>query len=121
MALAKFVAAARLEAARQGGWPVEFDLDAYFLHDVDPAVAADGERHQRPEADAVFGSVCDITAWPDVPTRVISGAGDRFFPLGFQQRVARARLGVEPTVIEGGHLVALSQPEALAEALLAES
>ena len=31
-----------------GGWPSEFDLDTYFLHDVDPAVAASGESHQRP-------------------------------------------------------------------------
>jgi len=109
---------ARVEAAEQGGWPVEFDLDAYFLHDVDPEVAASGEAHQRPEADAVFASICDITAWPDVPTRVITGAGDRFFPLALQQRLARERLGVEPRVVPGGHLVALSQPQAVAELLL---
>jgi pimeloyl-ACP methyl ester carboxylesterase len=110
-------AAACLEAAKQGGWPVEFDLDSYFLHDVDPQVAAAGEQHQRPEADAVFGSVCDIRAWPDVPTRVIAGADDRFFPLALQQRVARERLGTEPGAVPGGHLVALSQPEVVARAL----
>jgi len=110
---------ARVEAAKAGGWPVDFELDSYFLHDVDIAVAAAGEQHQRVEADAVFSSVCDIAAWPDVPTRVISAADDRFFPLAFQQRIARERLGVEPLVVPGGHLVALSQPAALAEALLA--
>jgi pimeloyl-ACP methyl ester carboxylesterase len=109
---------ARLEAARAGGWPDDFDLDRYFLHDVDVAVVAAGEQHQRVEAAAVFASVCDIDAWPDVPTRVISGADDRFFPLPFQQRLARERLGLEPRVVAGGHLVALSQPRALAEALL---
>lgn len=109
--------AARVEAAEQGGWPVEFDLETYFLHDVDPEVAAEGEPYQRPEADAVFSSVCDITAWPDVPTRVVSGADDRFFPVAFQQRVARERLGVEPRVVPGGHLLALSQPQALADVL----
>ena len=111
-------AEARVEAAEQGGWPVEFDLDTYFLHDVDPEVAAAGEPHQRPEADVVFGSVCDIAAWPNVPTRVVSGADDRFFPLAFQQRLARERLGVEPRVVPGGHLAALSQPQAVAAALL---
>lgn len=110
-------AAARLEAAKQGGWPDEFDLDSCFFHDVDPQVAAAAEQHQRPEADAVFGSVCDIRAWPDVPTRVIAGADDRFFPLALQQRVARERLGTEPRAVPGGHLVALSQPEVVASAL----
>jgi len=109
---------ARLEAARQGGWPEEFDLDTYFLHDVDPDVATDGEPHQHLEADAVFSSVCDFESWPDVPTHVISGADDRFFPVEFQQRLARERLRVEPNVVPGGHLVALSQPQQLAEVLL---
>jgi pimeloyl-ACP methyl ester carboxylesterase len=109
---------ARIEAAGRGAWPVEFDLDAYFLHDVDPVVAAESEAHQRPEADAVFGTACEIERWPDVPTHVISSADDRFFPLAFQQRLARERLGVEPHVVPGGHLVALSQPAALVDALL---
>jgi pimeloyl-ACP methyl ester carboxylesterase len=109
---------ARIEAALAGGWPVDFDLDSHFLHDVDAAVAAAGERHQRVEAAAVFESVCDIAAWPDVPTRVISAVDDRFFPLTFQQRIARERLGLEPRVVPGGHLVALSQLRALADGLL---
>jgi pimeloyl-ACP methyl ester carboxylesterase len=109
---------ARVTAAAQGGWPEEFDLDTYFLHDVDPEVAAAGEPHQRPEADAVFESVCDFDTWADVPLRVVSAADDRFFPLAFQQRLARERLDIEPQVVPGGHLVALSQPVALAEALL---
>jgi len=111
-------ATARVEAARAGGWREEFDLDTCFLHDVDPDVAAEGEPYQRPEADVVFSSVCDIDRWPDVPTVVISGADDRFFPLALQQRLARERLGVEPRVVPGGHLAALSEPEAFVDALL---
>jgi pimeloyl-ACP methyl ester carboxylesterase len=108
---------ARTVAAEQGGWPVEFDVDSYFLHDVDPEVAAAGLPHQRPEADVVFESVCDLASWPDVPTRVVAGADDRFFPLALQQRLARERLGVDVEVVPGGHLVALSQPEALVDVL----
>lgn len=108
----------RVAAAEQGGWSTEIDLDVYFLHDVDPAVAAEGEQHQREEVDAVFASVFDLEEWPDVPTRVVAAADDRFFPLSLQQRVARERLGVEPTVVPGGHLAALSQPEAVARAIL---
>jgi hypothetical protein len=45
--------------------------------------------------------------WPSVPIRVVAGADDRFFPLGFQQTLARDRLGLEADVLPGGHLIAL--------------
>jgi hypothetical protein len=103
---------ARVEAAEQGGYDPGFDLDIYFLHDVDPEIAAAGLSYQRPEADAVFASVCEFGSWPAV--RAVAGAGDRFFPAAFQQRIARERLGVTADVLPGGHLIALSQPDALA-------
>ncbi len=109
---------ARIAAARAGGWPEEFDVDTYFLHDVDPEVAAEGEPYQRPEADIVFGSACDIADWPDVPTRVVAGADDRFFPVELQRRVACERLGADIDLIPGGHLAALSHPRELAAYLL---
>jgi pimeloyl-ACP methyl ester carboxylesterase len=110
---------ARDEAARRNGYPVDFDLETYFLHDVDPRVAAEGEPHQRVESDAVFGTVCEFATWPDVPLHVVAGADDRFFPVEFQRRVAHERLGVEVDVLPGGHLMAISQPKALAEYLVA--
>lgn len=109
---------ARERAAQLGGYTAELDLAVYFLHDVPPEVAAAGEPHQRPEADAVFGSVCAFEAWPSVPLRVLAGADDRFFPVGFQQTVARERLGVEADVLPGGHLMTLSQPAEVANYLL---
>jgi pimeloyl-ACP methyl ester carboxylesterase len=110
---------ARIAAAERGGYPTEFDLSSYFLHDVPPEVAASGADEQRPEVAAAFGSVCDFAAWPAVPIRVLAGADDRFFPAEFQRRVARDRLGLEADVRPGGHLIALSQPEGLTEYLLA--
>jgi pimeloyl-ACP methyl ester carboxylesterase len=107
-------AQARTAAAGRGGYTTEMDLAVYFLHDVPPEVAAAGADQQRPEADAVFGSVCDFTAWPQIPVRVLAGADDRFFPAGFQRELAAARLGLDADVLPGGHLIALSQPEALA-------
>jgi len=104
-------------AAVAGGYSVEIDIDTYFLHDVPADVVASGADLQREESDAVFGSVCDF-AWPDLPITVIAGADDRLFPVDFQQRVARERLGIEPHVIPGGHLVALSNPEGLAGQLV---
>lgn len=109
---------AREVAAERGGYSTEFDLAVYFLHDVPPEVATAGEPHQRPEADAAFESVCGFEAWPPVPLRVVAGADDRFFPAGFQQSVARNRLGVNADILPGGHLIALSQPAALANYLL---
>src|SRR5215470_8930349 len=110
--------AARVAAAEQGGYGTEVDLAVYFLHDVPPGVAAAGERYQRPEADVVFGSACHFTAWPPVPIRAVAGADDRFFPAGFQQALARDRLGIEADVLPGGHLIALAQPARLAGYLL---
>lgn len=109
----------RLAAAQAGGWSTDlYDLDTYFLHDVDPAVAAEGLEHQREEAEVTFTSACDVRAWPAVPTRVLAGADDRFFPVSLQRRVARDRLGVEIELVPGGHLAALARPEEVAAALL---
>lgn len=109
---------AREAAAKVAGYPPEFDPFTYFLHDVPADVAAEGESEQHAEADAVFGSVCDFASWP-ADTRVLCGADDRFFPPAFQQRVARDRLGIDPDVLAGGHLIALASPKLVADYLLA--
>lgn len=41
-----------------------------------------------------------------------------FFPLDFQRVIARDRLNVEPDTVPGGHLIALSNPDGLADYLL---
>lgn len=58
-----------------------------------------------------------LSVWPDVPTRVLAGRQDRMFPLEFQRRIARERLGLEVDEIDGGHMVALSNPAVLADRL----
>jgi pimeloyl-ACP methyl ester carboxylesterase len=108
---------ARIAAARAGGYPAEFDLATYFLHDVPAEVVATGEDHNFPEADIAFGQPCAIERWPDVPTRVLAGRDDRFFPLEFQRRIAEERLGVAVDPVPGGHLVALSRPAELTDRL----
>jgi pimeloyl-ACP methyl ester carboxylesterase len=111
--------AARVAATHAGGYDEAFDVETYFLHDVPPAVAAAGAEHQRPEADIAFAQPCAFDRWPDVPTTLLAGRHDRFFPLEFQRRVARERLGLEAEELPGGHLNALSEPAALADALVA--
>lgn len=108
---------ARELAANERGYDTQFDVDVYFLHDVPPDVVAAGAEHQRDEAGAVFECVCDFETWPAVPIRVVAGADDRFFPVEFQQELARERLAIEADVLPGGHLIALSQPTGLAHYL----
>ena len=108
---------ARNAAAKLHGYSAEFDLQTYFLHDVAPEVIWAGEQYQRTQSETVFTSICAFEQWPALPIHVVAGAEDRFFPLEFQQRIARERLGVEPDVLPGGHLIALSQPNLLADYL----
>lgn len=103
---------------RQGRDPdAEFDVEATFLHDVPASVIGEGAAHVRRQSDTPFRSSLRLPAWPKVPTRVVVGRDDRFFPADFQQRVARDRLGLEADLLPGGHLLALSQPAALAAQL----
>jgi hypothetical protein len=39
------------------------------------------------------------------------------FPLAFQRRIARERLGVDVNEIDGGHMLAMSNPGGLADRL----
>jgi pimeloyl-ACP methyl ester carboxylesterase len=107
----------RLAAARTGGYPEEFDVATYFLHDVPQDVYASGADADHNEAEIAFTQPCAIERWPDVPTRVLAGRDDRFFPAPFQRRVARQRLGLDTDETPGGHLAALSHPAELADRL----
>lgn len=99
----------------QGRDPDAPSDDELFLHDVPPENLIDEE--QRDETETIFETPWGLSAWPDVPTRVLAGVDDRFFPFVFQQRVARDRLGIEVEGVPGGHLPALSRPAELTEAL----
>ncbi len=110
---------AREQAALSCGYAPVFDMETYFLHDVPPDVLRAGPEEPRDEADIVFGEPCRFERWPMVPFHVLAGRDDRFFPIEFQRRVARERLGKDVEEIAGGHLVALSNPEGLTERLLA--
>lgn len=107
---------ARIAAAEAGGYTTEFDLETYFLHDVPPEIAAEGEAHQRDESNSAFQSSCAFTTLPHT-VRVLAGADDRLFPAEFQRRVAHDRLGIEADVLPGGHLMALSNPAGVADYL----
>ncbi len=97
----------------------DFDMLEDFFHDVPAAVREEALRRPEPaQSDTPFERAWPLDAWPDVPTRVIQGSDDRCFPLEFQRRIVRARLGVEVDVMPGGHLMALSRPGELSARLL---
>jgi len=114
-------AARRENEEREGRDPdAPFDVFTGLLHDVPPDVVADLLMRPEPrQSDTPFGEPWPLAAWPDVSTRVVAGRHDRLFPLAFLQRLARERLGVEPDVIDSGHLPALARPDALVERLVA--
>lgn len=105
---------------REGRVPDDaLDPLVYFLHDVPEHLAAEAMTRPTPQSATPFQQPWPLSRWPDVPTRVLSGREDRLFPLDFQTRVARERLGITPEHVPGGHLVALSRPGELADCLTA--
>jgi pimeloyl-ACP methyl ester carboxylesterase len=113
------------EAARRkyhrelGLTPAEADDDAViYYHDLPPRVAAEAQaRAWQDQSMTPLDEPWPLKKWPDVPTRVLGGRHDRMFPLEFQRRVAHERLGLEVEEVDGGHMVALSNPAALADRL----
>jgi pimeloyl-ACP methyl ester carboxylesterase len=108
---------ARAAAARRNGYSPDFDLDTYFLHDIPADLRQQMAGHDVQQSAGPFGDVCTFNGWPGVPVHAIAGRHDRFFPVELQRRVARERLGVEPDLVPGGHLAALSRPAELSAAL----
>jgi pimeloyl-ACP methyl ester carboxylesterase len=88
----------------------DFDPVTVFLHDVPPDVAAESAHHVRAQSGTPFEQPWPLTGWPDVETRFLLCRDDRFFPAEFQRRVVRARLGIAPDEMDGGHLPALGHP-----------
>ena len=105
--------------ARIGLSREDFDPIEDFFHDVPAAVRDEALRQPEPQqSDTPFDRPWPLDNWPDVPTRVIAGSDDRLFPLEFQRRVVRERLGLEVDVMPGGHLMALSRPQELVDLLV---
>jgi pimeloyl-ACP methyl ester carboxylesterase len=102
------------------GWEAEvgdLDFEEAFFHDVPADVMEEAQSEEPPQAGTPFDEPWPLGSWPDVPTRFVQGRDDRFFPLAFQRRVVRERLGLELDEVPGGHLAALSRPVELVDAL----
>jgi pimeloyl-ACP methyl ester carboxylesterase len=115
------MAAQRALDLREGRDPdAPFDVTATYFHDV-PAEVVDRlfERGDPPQSGRPFESANRATAWRTIPTRVIAGSRDRLFPIDFMRQLSRERVGVDPVEVDAGHLLALSRPDELADAIAA--
>jgi pimeloyl-ACP methyl ester carboxylesterase len=90
---------------------------AIFFHDVSPDLVAEAMKRERNQSTARMGEPWPLKSWPDVPTRVLLCRDDRLFPADYMRRVVRERLSITPDEIDGGHCIALSRPQELADRL----
>jgi len=104
-------------AVEQGRDPDAVDDDTLYFHDVPESVRAEVMRRPFEQTEGPLLDPWPLDEWPDVPTRVVAGREDRLFPLDFTKALARERIGVEPDVVDTGHLVALADPDSLADVL----
>ena len=105
-------------ARRLGLDPADLE-DPFVLygHDVPVDLFTEEGNRAADQSGTPFAEPWPLDAWPDVPTRVITGSEDRLFPRDFQHRLARERLGITPDDVSGGHLVMLSRPAEVAALL----
>ncbi|MCW0214733.1 MAG: alpha/beta hydrolase [Pseudonocardia sp.] len=116
---AEWWGATDLQQARKDAGFGELDMVEDFFHDVPADVTAEAMAGgEQPQSDYSFSQPWPLAAWPDVRTAVVQGVDDRLFPLEFQRRVTRERLGLPVHESPGGHLSALSRPVELTDVLL---
>lgn len=90
-----------------------------LYHDCDPDQARAVAARLRSQARTPHEEPCPLTRFPDVPTTYIVMQEDRMIRPEWSRTAARARLGVEPVELPGGHSPMLADPERLADTLIA--
>ena len=89
-----------------------------FFHDAPDDLRAEAmAAGEFAQSGTPFTEPWPLAAWPEVPTLVLAGRDERFFPAGFQRAVARERLGADVEELPGGHLLPLTRPRELADRL----
>ncbi|HEY3333936.1 MAG TPA: alpha/beta hydrolase [Candidatus Limnocylindrales bacterium] len=106
---------------RRTGWePAPFEdrsTIAVVYHDLPASLAQEALAHTRRQSETPGKEPWPLPAWPSIPTRVVIGRLDRFFPADWLRTVVSDRLGVAPDEIDSGHCPALSRPVELAAML----
>lgn len=114
-----FGAAVDEQSARDGGLTGNDDPYVSFYHDVPRELAADALSRERAHpSSAAMEAPWPLEAWPDVATRFVVCADDRFFPPAFLRRLAEERLGIDADEVPGSHCAMLSHPAEIAALLM---
>jgi hypothetical protein len=93
------------------------DVVAQFAHDAPPDRAAEMLARGPGQSGTPMEEPWPLDDWPDVATRYLLFADDRFFAADFTRALARERLGVVADEMPGSHCAYLSRPEELAARL----
>jgi pimeloyl-ACP methyl ester carboxylesterase len=88
-----------------------------FYNGVPRVLAEEAMGKERRQSSTWMAAPWPLSTWPDVPTKFVVCRDDRFFPPDLLRRLAKARLGITPDEIDGGHCAALSHPKELADVL----
>ena len=108
------------EADGRSFWADADAAVAGLYADLEPAVARAAVAQLRRQTQHPNSDVCPLTAQPSVPTTSIVARDDAAINPAWSIRATRERLGIEPTMIDGGHSPMLARPAELA-ALLASA
>jgi pimeloyl-ACP methyl ester carboxylesterase len=109
---------ARRDSDARLGLPEGADLKEVFFHDVpDEVVAEAWKRGEVPQSERPFGPPPMPALPAGLTVRYLVGRDDRFFPIDFQRRTVKERLGFAPEETDGGHLLPLAHPEELVRRL----
>ena len=97
-------------------WPVDVAVQAFF-HDLplDQAMAA--ARQLRTQSWTPANQESPLQALPTAPAAYVLCTDDRVVAPGWSRRVAKARLGVDPIELPGGHAPMLVDPDLIADLL----
>jgi pimeloyl-ACP methyl ester carboxylesterase len=111
--------ASHFEIDKQGRFTLPQDVfPQYFCPDVDPREARVLAAVQGASDAARFGFVSGPPAWREHPTHFVVAENDQIIPADLERFVAE-RMGATTTSVPGaGHLVMISQPRVVADAIL---
>jgi pimeloyl-ACP methyl ester carboxylesterase len=107
------------DASGRSYWTSEAAAIEVLYQDGDPRRARLAAARLRPQARTPHDEPCPLKRFPDVATSYIVMTDDRMVRPEWSRWAARARLGVEPVELPGGHSPMLADPERLADALIA--
>ncbi len=90
---------------------------AFYMHDVEPELAAAALAKGRDQSATPMTEPWPLDSWPDVPTRYLLFRDDRLLPAEWNRQLVLERLGISPDEMAGGHCAFLSRPKELADRL----